>query len=1071
MKKAFLKVAFISLMTATIPAALVGCKDYDDDIASLNNKIDGLQTEFNNKLEKQEAALKAQADALSAATAELEAEAKAAAEAAEAAANAAAAAQKTGDDALAAAQAANAEAELAKQAAADAKAEAIAEATRLVQELQSEISGKIADLQDELGDKYSELKDEIDGQAAQFDAKISALNGLITGIDSRVGVLESWKVTVNDHITTFNQFKSSVETQLLTLNNFMTNCNTRLGKIDDDISDIKDELDEIRGLITDNADAIEANSGLITALQGTVAEQADAISAIDGRLSAIESKIVKINGNLSTLSLTNSRRLTSVTLVPQSYVDGIPTIEFYTAKYKTLGKYDKATGLYDPAAADAKEIEKTNDFTKVLYRLNPAGVTTSDIKADEVGFVQTIATARSAEAGSVIAVSKVEKNDEGLLAVYATKNADDNIDNAGAGKIYTVALRVPIAEERYYTWTDADGNTITEDAADAVVYSEYSRIAETEFTPEIAATDKVNAPAGTAGVYHFSTYAEISSTTTVADAVIEVPYNAEKFNLNDYVTGCMNSNRGHLLMDAEQLKSFGFTLEYAMSVQDYVLDNVNQQEYATVTADGLLTPKNSDSEKTASATVRVGKTPIVGVVMKDAEGKAIDQRFFKVEFVLGDDKKEFDLELFTKDIACEGFEAAVDWNMLTAQVINEKALGFPMSKDEFVANYSLKEEVAGVTVDLAATGTAKPITWAVSLDDMAEALANNDNKVTKELVFTAPLFPDITVNLIGTFNEPTLPTLGTTYPAYWKNGVMQILPEAMPQGYNKNSGITVGYKTNVLSGRNAPYLNNLMECANWDIQFAAVPKAFTIAAATLPAMTGTDGYTVKMGNDNAATIWYGKQNYNPFDLTADEASAESTLTEMLFHIEENAAGIALVEGELDKNGNYVKPYSVDLGWYIYLNGTEGKNLCPIAKGTTLEILRPLNHVNTGTIQAVTQSPVEQTRDLAKNLKVADAFWKSNNDYFSKGSDKWAWYGITQIEWSNAITVTDTDGGNETTLAKLNMSGWVSEAGVLSFTGSGIALQNPLVLHIPVTVHHKWGKLKSSVQVTINPAGL
>ena len=693
-----------------------------------------------------------------------------------------------------------------------------------------------------------------------------------------------------------------------------------------------------------------------------------------------------------------------------------------------------ADGIYAAPAADAKAKLITNNDTKVYYRLNPSGVTLTDIDADNVKFVQMVAASRAAETPVVSVVGVTKDPETGYLVVNATKaeGVTGSIDNAGEGKIYTVALKVPVAAKNYYTWTDVNGQTVTEDAADAVVYSEYSRLSEASFIPEIAQAGVTNP------INHFS---DINIWTTAnVTPVEEVSYVTEGYDLSELVTGCMNDavKGTHTLMDAEQLGSFGFTFEFSVPTKAYNVGGVDQQLYASVTKDGVLTSKYPTGSTVASC---VDKTPIISVVMK-RDNDVIAQRFFKVKFIIDAEDATKNIDMFTEELSCSGIDATLSWNDFSKQVLSVDP--FKMTKEEFLANYTV-ETVDGVTVD--PDNADAYISWNVQSWEIGD-MKGKDVTLERKLVFKSTLFPDITVNLTGTVKYPELPTLGKTDAVIWKNGVIEILPEAMPSPYV--DGMTATYNTNVLTGRNAPYITGLLDCAQWDVKINNVPTGFEIG--------GDDKYLVNQGETTGAVLWYENEHNVWFD--ADEAGAETSLNKMNFFINPNEAGIALVEAEA----------TINLGWYIHLNGDiehNGETIFNevVLQNTAVKIIKPLQSLSTGEIEALEQDSETQYRDLAENLEITDCFGHS----FRSGSDYWKFYDITAIDWSNDIYLTDRDGSNKRSLASLNMTSMVDENGKLTFTGSGISLQQPFVLNVPVTVTHKWGKLESVVTITItNP---
>ena len=1109
MKKKFLKVALFSLIMAVPATSFVSCTDYDDDITNLTNNDNKLQDEFNNKLEQQEKALEAKIAELKTAQTALETQAKQAAEAAEAAAKQAAEAQKTGNDALAQAMAANAQAEAALKAVDEAKAEVLAETIKQIEALKTSIGQQIADLKSQYGKDYEAIMaalnecatkgdiaaleqkiasiktlspDEVNNLIKEYltnvginETTISGINGRIQAIDSSIetiktdvagntaklveicdeiipglkeeleGTISALDSRVTSHITEYNQYKTQIDAQLLALNNFMDTYKTLLSGLRGELDGLDSKIDGVADDLADLKALVEGmtgeDSGVITELKGTVEEQGRTLVTIKNDILKIQGDIKKISGNLNILAQQSAKRLTSITLVPTAYRDGIPTIDFFTAEFKPLGKLDKETGLYAPAAADAKSVSINSEMAKILYRLNPAGVTVEDIMTPS--FVQTIATSRAAENAPVVDVVKFQKSEEGegILEVFATKNVDKQVDNAGKeNNFYTVALKVPIAEKNLYSWTVGEGEdetVVKENPADAVVYSEYARISDTYFTPSMAATKSLESP-------EFKE-SNMFDWADVADAVVltEANYNAVT-DLSAYVAGCMNYDNKCASMSADEMAMFGFTLEYALFSQKYEVNGINQQDYATVSADGKLTPV---TPKNGNILDRLGKTPVVEVVMKDAKGNVIAQKFIKVELTLTDANTKFTIEYPSVALTCKAFNEVVGWDAINSTIISK--LGFDMTKEQFIANYTAVAP-AGVVVNLAATGEDddQPIVWTVGVADMI--LGGEDLELTKVVKFTnaSGLYPELTLTLKVTVTWPAnLPTLGKVIPALWNNNTLRVLPEAMAKPYV--AGVTATYNTNILQGRTAPYLNNLLECSVWDIVFKTAPAGYEVDedndyVIVLPDEEETDP-AVK-----AAELWYGETGKSTLDLTS--ADAKDSELQAMFYIENNAAGIAMVEKEI----------TVGLGWNIELTGVEGNPYS--LNSTSLKIIKPLQSLTTGAIEPITQNSVVQTRDLAEGLTITDAF----GNEFVDGSDYWQYYGITNVDWTTGkMTITDNS-GNVYGLNELNLQFNISAAGILTYTGSGAALNENVTLNVPVVITHKWGKLTQDVHVTIKP---
>lgn len=892
------------------------------------------------------------------------------------------------------------------------------------------------------------IKTEVAGNTTLI---ANIMNEIIPGLKEELeGKISALDTKVTEHITAFNEYKTKIDAQLLALETFKNTYETLLSGlsqeltgIKDDLSDLDDKIDGVKGDLDDlkeQVDGMTGPDGLITKLQGTVDQQKTKLDTLESNLGKLQTQINGIANNLNVLAQKSSKRLTSITLVPTAYRDGIPNIDFFTAEFTPLGKLDKETGLYDAPATGAKKVSINSEKAKVLYRLNPAGVTVEDIL--KPSFVQTIATSRAANE-PVLNVVNFQKSteDASILEVFATKNVDTKIDNAGSNNnFYTVALKVPIAKENLYTWTETvDGNevTVTEKAEDAVVYSEYARVSDTWFTPAVTATPSVKEPWSEDNLY---TWDDVKT----AEILAKVDYR-KPTDLTQFVTGCMNYDGKHSVMTADEMALFGFTIECNLFGQKYERDDVNQQDYATV-KDGVLTPGNP---KDGNILDRLGKTPVIEVVMKDAKGNVIAQKFFKVELSLSDAKTDFTIGYDAFELTCETQTEVVTWKQINDVIISQ--LGFDMNKDQFVANYAATTVPAGVTVNFAAIGDKadQPVIWTIGVADM---ILDGENKTLSKVIKftnTAGLYPELTLTLKVTVNWPSkLPAFGELIPALWNNNTLRVLPEAMAKPYV--AGVTATYNTNVLQGRKTPYLTNLLDCSAWDLVFATAPKGYEVNEdnsyeIVLPGEKETDAPAL------AATLWYGETDKATYDLDKDDAS-DNTL-EANFFIENNAAGIAMVEQEM----------TIGLGWNIELTGVGYDN--PYTLGnTSIKIIKPLQKLTTSAIDPIKQNSEVQTRNLAVNMSITDAF----GNVFKAGSDYWQYYGITKVDWTSGdMSITDKS-GREYSLDEMNMQFIISNAGVLTYTGSGAAIYENVTLNVPVTVTHKWGELKSAVQVTIVP---
>ena len=151
-----------------------------------------------------------------------------------------------------------------------------------------------------------------------------------------------------------------------------------------------------------------------------------------------------------------SKRLTSVTLMPDVYVDGIPTIEFESAKY-VKQVWSQAEGWHDaPIGSVNKRVYIiSNNSAQAQYRLNPASIQEEDIQMDKLAYVTRKATTRADE--TVDDIVKVASNgtkvsDNGILTVKLAKSNTESLNdyNLDANQIYTVSLKVPVAAKHLF---------------------------------------------------------------------------------------------------------------------------------------------------------------------------------------------------------------------------------------------------------------------------------------------------------------------------------------------------------------------------------------------------------------------------------------------------------------------------------------------------------------------------------------------------------------------------------------------------------------------------------------------
>lgn len=918
---------------------------------------------------------------------------KAIADAAKAAADASAkAAQEAadkGDKATEEAQKAMAIANEAKAAAAEAKAEALAE---IAAQLQA-----------------ADAKNQ-----EQFNAILSRLEG----VESKLSGLDA------DQIDRAIQAVEAIQVQLKAFEKYTT---------------LLDQLAAYPALIQDVKDA-KANIESLTTR----------VEAAEKSIEALEKLSQAINDSLpagvNTIAGVIAQRLTSVTLIPDLYVGGIPTIAFESAKYNSLQLVDGEWKV----TANSKVYAIHNGETTAQYRLNPGNVGAEDVVMDELGFVSKIAVSRADEAvNDVVAYvpgsGKVDAN--GILTVNLTKPVSNSGSlNFNDNRIYTVSLRVPIAKKHLFTNEGA-----------AFVYSEYTRVEETYFQPELFATPKVLEAAGS----HFADSTTIYNSTVGQMVGYKLCYK-DQLDLNELVQGCAfvadrdpNAAGTHTPMTLEKLKSYGFDVVFSIAKGKYepnTEDKTNQQAFAKL--DGTtLTPivPTGAGDNQAS----IGKEPIIHILLVDTKNNTVvDSRYVKIQYT-----KEkmtplpFTVATFNENLSCkDSYVFTVTWQQMMDNALSKYPTN-GISKHDFLAIYGKHASEKVVTVDgVKNTTLVNNITDYVELGDNDQAtpvmsftltnaeigaLAQTKTKAyVVTLTYTDPkgLNPDVVITFnVNITNNIASPTLGATDATKWVNETMLLYP--IPYGTKDVS--VANYNTNILQGRSNPLVKGLLDCGEWSFNLTG---------------TGSDVATmkVKAGNlvDNALGLWMSN------------AMAEN-LTETYVAIPHNADGIALVEAAT----------KLTVTWKARLNGLAANT---VNFGTSyLQIVKPLKDpVLDNSKELSDNSSTQEIPSLMALFSLKDAYNQTVANTSGMPKNLWNYYEVGTVKFGNignrTIMITDNvQGANPRSLASLHMSANVdANTTKLTFKNEGAPLQNDCYLQIPVQVSHRWGVLSGTLYVKI-----
>lgn len=866
----------------------------------------------------------------------------------------------------------------------------------------------------------AEALEEMKALLAQADAKneqeIKDIKSRLEGVEKGLGGLDA------DQINTAIKAVEAIQVQLKAFEGYKA---------------LLDQLAAYPTLIQDVKDA-KANIESLTTR----------VEAAEKSIEALEKLSQAINDSLpagvNTIAGVIAQRLTSVTLIPDLYVGGIPTIAFESAKYNSLQLVDGEWKV----TANSKVYAIHNGETTAQYRLNPGNVGAEDVVMDELGFVSKIAVSRADEAvNDVVAYvpgsGKVDAN--GILTVNLTKPVSNSGSlNFNDNRIYTVSLRVPIAKKHLFTNEGA-----------AFVYSEYTRVEETYFQPELFATPKVLEAAGS----HFADSTTIYNSTVGQMVGYKLCYK-DQLDLNELVQGCAfvadrdpNAAGTHTPMTLEKLKSYGFDVVFSIAKGKYepnTEDKTNQQAFAKL--DGTtLTPivPTGAGDNQAS----IGKEPIIHILLVDTKNNTVvDSRYVKIQYT-----KEkmtplpFTVATFNENLSCkDSYVFTVTWQQMMDNALSKYPTN-GISKHDFLAIYGKHASEKVVTVDgVKNTTLVNNITDYVELGDNDQAtpvmsftltnaeigaLAQTKTKAyVVTLTYTDPkgLNPDVVITFnVNITNNIASPTLGATDATKWVDEAMLLYP--IPYG---TTGVTVAnYNTNILQGRSNPLVKGLLDCADWT--FALTGKGSTVAEMKINGTT-----------DAAQTIWMDK----------DMADALTVTTVSIPHDED---GIALVEAAT----------KLTVNWKARLNGIAANT---VNFGTSyLQIVKPLKDpVLDNSKELSDNSSVQEIPSLMALFSLKDAYNQTVANTTGMPKNLWNYYEVGTVKFGNignrAIMITDNvQGANPRSLASLHMSANVdANTTKLTFKNEGAPLQNDCYLQIPVQVSHRWGVLSGTLYVKI-----
>ena len=603
-------------------------------------------------------------------------------------------------EALAAAQ------EYADNAAAKAAADVKAE-------LLTEIQSQVADALKEAKEYTDEQIDEVWTEVNALEADIAALTGRVSTLENdfdalredvnelqknmsdaqlRIAALEEFKTSAESRLKALEEFQATVEPWMENVDTELDNLKAADEALQDSIDNFRKEyaekiaqidstLTELRGLIEQLQEDVEA-------LEGDVERIDDVLSKYGARLDAIEEDIREINEALVDLAAKIGDRLTSISLIPETYVDGIPAISIPAIVYETSLSIDDETE--EPVYPDIYEIWSTaRDYAYVRYHLSPAHVTVDGLKSAEYLMEKAQNVTKAYVENDILAIDfdNLEVNERNELVVPVKKiNSPslyfktDEALNAYNYMFYSAALQLGIADE-----------LLLEGEKEANVVSEYSMVIE---EPHIIHIAPLRDDSREIHGYECETFYYSYEEAQESEPAAFVNFDSE-LDLYTMVTSCIHNINSELVdpdymplswlvnyledegteAAIDELRELGFEFRFIIPTVPFEIgdEKTDQQAFIKFKDGSDAVVVSTVPGEYINNEAAVGRTPVIRVELIDTnnDNEIVDVQWFKIRWVkqtipaidLGN-VADFDYVL-----GCTDFSGSLNWKQINQYVL------------------------------------------------------------------------------------------------------------------------------------------------------------------------------------------------------------------------------------------------------------------------------------------------------------------------------------------------------------------------------------------------------------------
>lgn len=463
--------------------------------------------------------------------------------------------------------------------------------------------------------------------------------------------------------------------------------------------------DEMNAAIEAAKAEIEKQMEKLAKLEDVEAKLAEMQKTLDAAVGATEEQMQKLQTQVEALTVqvmnVIGSRLTSVTLIPEMHINGIPAITFTTLQYtpqtykvnthKDVVKGDHSTNPWLDHVDAGKPLYISTEKNEVNYQLNPnIGITDKDVNTPSFDCITSTNITRATEIlnNKPIEVTGYDVKD-GVMTVTFKKNSEylgETLGTTGEAhtgdkkeSFYMASLKTPIAEKNL---TDAE----KEAGKDVYVNSEYSRIEEIVAEPYLANSRTLFEKAknnefanetqtDAQGEFYVHYHDSICLYNSGNDEMVDVraPYD-EPLDLSTLVTVCATNVENHKThYELRNYADYGLEFHFAMAEGKYLQGELetDEQEFGKILNGHLLKSEVYDVDLADDeySKTSIGREPIVRVSLVDAKNNnnLVAQRYIKVRWTGEKNQTIPAVDLGTNDISCHDM-----WKQLFSQDMNEK---------------------------------------------------------------------------------------------------------------------------------------------------------------------------------------------------------------------------------------------------------------------------------------------------------------------------------------------------------------------------------------------------------------